>query len=82
MFPLLINTYNTGYPNIKRNLDDFMKKFPDLTTLKKAHRFISGYDIYWQYTRFGISNKNTPAYRDDAGMYFYKTLGMSQALKK
>ena len=51
-----------------------MQAFPDLATLKKRHRFTNGYDIYWQYTRFGISNKNIPAYRDDAGMYFYKTL--------
>ena len=80
LFPLLINSYNTGYPTVRKNLDDFLEKYPTIQSLKKNSLSITGYDIFWHFTRFWIANKNAPTYRDDAAMYFYKTLWMQRAL--
>ncbi len=85
LFPILINTYNTGYPNIEAVVRGFMEEYPTLQDIEAEfdvrYRNGLGYDFFWYLSRFGLTHNGAPSYGSESAAYFYKSMGMSQVLK-
>lgn len=84
LFPLLINAYNTGYPNIEAVVRGFMTKYPTIWDLEAEfevkYRDGFGYDFFWYLSRFGLAHNGAPSYGSDSAAYFYKSMAMSRVL--
>lgn len=84
IFPALINSYNTGTTTIMKNLDNFMKKYPDQKSLMKvSHTKYDGnmgMDVFNVFTDFCLKSNATGSYGTAAWGYTYKTFGMNIAL--
>ena len=84
LFPLLINAYNTGYPNIEAVVRGFMTEYPTIwdleTEFEVSYKGGLGYDFFWYLSRFGLAHNGAPSYGSDSAAYFYKSMAMSRVL--
>ena len=84
ILPLLISAYHTGYSNVKKLLDGFLRKYPDQASIKSAYSLeytgSMGSDVYYYMTQFGRNTAEIRTYKKESALYYYKTLAISRAL--
>lgn len=60
LFPILMNTYNTGYKNIDPVIRGFIKEYQTIQdieeTFEVSYKDGLGYDFFWYFSRFGLAH--------------------------
>ncbi len=85
LLPLLISTFNTGYPNVKRLLDGFLIKYPDQVSIADEYKVqyteSMGSDIYYYMTQYGRYDAGIKSYKHESALYYYKTLALTRIMR-